>query len=539
MAYYRNVGNGQFTRVRGNALDQTYERDLTGIVSIPRENGATVLVGQSNYERLPDDPEQPSRILVFDATAGGLSLENELTFGSGAVGPLALADVNSNGRLDLFAGGRHLPGHYPASASSRLYLNEGDSFRRAASRSRAFEDLGLIAGAVFADVDRDGATDLLLSTEWGPIRYFQNRGNGYFEERTQEIGLADYTGFWRGIDVGDFNGDGQVDVVAANWGWNSKYGSPPGGPKNAESPQLEHPLRLYYGDFTQDGSTEPIEAHYHTERDEYVPYWGFSKIGREMSYVRRRIQSFERYSQSSISEIVGERRFERARQKEASTLSHMVFLSAGAGDNLRFEGRALPWWSQLSAGFAPSVADLDGDGAQDILLSQNFFATEVETPRQDGGRALWLDGDGTGEFKPVKGHESGLEVYGEQRAAALGDMNADGRVDAVVAQNGTQTKFFHNVGAAPGLRVRLAGRDGNRRGVGATVRLAYEDGTEGPITVIRAGSSYWSQHARTPVFGTGERSVAEVQVRWPDGSRTETSVEAEVRSVTVAHPDRE
>jgi hypothetical protein len=118
-------------------------------------------------------------------------------------------------------------------------------------------------------------------------------------------------------------------------------------------------------------------------------------------------------------------------------------------------------------------------------------------------------------------------------------MNADGRIDAVVAQNGTQTKFFHNVGAAPGLRVRLAGRDRNRRGVGATVRLAYEDGTEGPITVIRAGSSYWSQHARTPVLGTGERSVAEVQVRWPDGSRTETSVEAEARSVTVAHPDRE
>ena len=537
MAYYRNEGNGQFTRVRGNALDQTYERDLTGIVSIPTEGGATVLVGQSNYERLPDDPERPSRILVFDATAEGLSLEDELTFGTGAVGPLALADVNGNGHLDLFAGGRHVPGHYPASTSSKLYLNEGGRFRRAASRSRAFEDLGLVTGAVFADVDRDGATDLFLSSEWGPIRYFQNRNNGYFEERTQEMGLADYTGFWRGIDVGDFNGDGEVDVAAANWGWNSKYGSPPGAPKNAESPQLEHPLRLYYGDFTRDGSTEPIETHYHTGRDEYVPYWGFSKIGREMSYVRRRIQSFERYSQSSISEIVGERRFEQARQKEASTLSHMVFLSDGAGDDRRFEGRALPWWSQLSAGFSPSVADVDGDGAQDILMSQNFFATEVETPRQDGGRALWLDGDGTGEFTPVKGHESGLEVYGEQRAAALGDMDMDGRIDAVVSQNGTQTRLFHNVGAAPGLRVRLEGRDENLRGVGATVRLMYEDGTRGPSTVIRAGSSYWSQHSRTPVLGVGERSVAEVQVRWPDGTRSETPVDAGARSVTVTHPE--
>jgi hypothetical protein len=539
MAYYRNEGDGQFTRVRGNALDRTYERDLTGIVSIPNEDGATVLVGQSNYERLPDDPEQPSRILVFDASAEGLSLRNKLTFGDGAVGPLALADVDGNGRLDLFAGGRHVPGHYPASASSKLYLNKGGTFQRDASRSRPFENLGLITGAVFADVNRDGAIDLLLSSEWGPIHYFQNRGDGHFKERTREMGLADYTGFWRGIDVGDFNGDGRVDVVAANWGWNSKYGSPPGAPTNAESPQLAHPLRLYYGDFTLDRSTEAIETHYHAGRDEYVPYWGFSKIGREMSYVRRRIQSFKRYSQLSISEIIGKRRFERARQKEASTLSHMVFLSGGAGDDLRFEGQALPWWSQLSAGFAPSVADLDGDGAQDILLSQNFFATEVETPRQDGGRALWLDGDGTGEFTPVKGHESGLIVYGEQRAAALGDMDADGRIDAVVAQNGTQTKLFHNVGATPGLRVRLKGRTGNRRGVGATVRLTYEDGTHGPSTVVRAGSSYWSQHSRTPVLGAGERSVAKVHVRWPGGTRSETSVEAGTRSVTVTHPDRE
>lgn len=538
LAYYRNEGGGQFSRMQGDVLGQAFERDVTGMVTIPRQNGATVLVGHSNYERDPDDPETPSRILVFEADNGGLEKREELTFGDAAVGPLALADVNGDGRLDLFAGGRHLPGQYPVSVSSKLFINQGDTFRRDRSRSRVFEDLGLVTGAVFAEVNGDDAMDLFVATEWGPIHYFENRGNGHFVDRTEEIGLAEYTGFWRGIDVGDFNADGRVDVVAANWGWNSRYGQPPGAPRSPESPRLAHPIRIYYGDFTGNGAVEPIEAHYLPSREEFVPYWGFSEIGEAMPYVRRHIQSFEGYSKASLQDIIGEKRGERANTKEVSTLSHMVFLKRDAGGDPEYEGRALPWWSQLSAGFAPSVADVNGDGAHDIILSQNFFATEVKTPRQDGGRALWLKGEGTGQFTPVKGHQSGLLVYGEQRAAALGDMTQDGRVDVVVAQNGTETKLFRNVGATPGIRVHLEGRQDNLRGVGGTVRVEYEDGTMGPNTVIRAGSSYWSQHAFTSVLGTGDRTATTVHVRWPDGSRSERSVSPGRRSITVSHPDR-
>jgi hypothetical protein len=538
LAFYRNEGNGRFSRIRGNVLDQTYDRDLAGIVAIPKENGAKVIVGQSGYDRLPDEPKRQSRILVFDADANGLERTQTLEFGEGAVGPLAVADVNGDGRLDLFAGGRHIPGKYPASVSSVLFLNEGGTFQRASSRSRVFEDLGLITGAVFADINRDGAIDLLLASEWGPIHYFRNRGNGYFQNRTEEIGLSTYTGLWRGIDVGDFNGDGKIDVVAANWGWNSRYGHPPGAPRDADTPRLKHPLRIYYGDFTRNGIFESIEGHYLPDKEAYVPYFGFSKIRDAMPYVRRRIQSFRQYSTMSIPDIIGARRSRLARTKEASTLSHMVFLNQGTGENRQFEGKALPWWSQMSAGFAPSVGDVDGDGAQDIILSQNFFATEVKTPRQDGGRALWLDGNGDGGFESVRGHESGLIVYGEQRAASLGDMDEDGRIDVVVAQNGAETKLFRNIGATPGIRVRLEGPPGNLRGIGSAVRLRFEEKAVGPATVVRAGSSYWSQHALTPVLGAGDRSVSAVQVQWPGGEQSRAEVNSETRSVTITHPSR-
>jgi hypothetical protein len=533
LAYFQNEGEGDFTRVQGGDLDQSYERDLTGIVGFPTDEGATVLVGKSNYERQPDDPADPSEILVFEADASGMRLVDRLTFGSDAVGPLALADIDGDGDLDLFAGGRHVPGRYPESASSALFLNQGGEFRRDNSRSRRFQDVGLVSGATFADIERNGRPDLVLATAWGPVRYFRNRGNGRYVERTEEVGLDAFTGLWNGVSIGDFNEDGRLDLVATNWGWNSRYGQPPGAPEGIDTPMLEHPLRVYYADFDRNGSMDVIEAHYHSEREEYVPYPGLSTMGEALPYLRRRVSSFEQYAQASLPEILGKRRFELADTKEAATVSHMVFLNQGSGDGVQFEGRALPWWSQLTAGFSPGVADLTGDGHQDLLLSQNFFATEVSIPRQDGGRALVLRGDGTGNFTPVKGHHSGVIAYGEQRAAPLADVDGDGRVDVLVTQNGAQTRLFRNVEATPGVEVRLEGEEDNRRGVGATVRFRYEDGELGPATVVSAGTGYWSQHSLTPVLGHGERAVEAVEVTWPDGTTTETPVDTDASSVTV------
>jgi hypothetical protein len=73
----------------------------------------------------------------------------------------------------------------------------------------------------------------------------------------------------------------------------------------------------------------------------------------------------------------------------------------------------------------------------------------------------------------VAGQASGLRVYGEQRGAALADYDGDGRLDVVVTQNGAATRLFRNVRALPGVRVRLRGPAGNPTGVGASVQPVY------------------------------------------------------------------
>jgi hypothetical protein len=161
------------------------------------------------------------------------------------------------------------------------------------------------------------------------------------------------------------------------------------------------------------------------------------------------------------------------------------------------------------------IADADGDGNEDVFLSQNFFAVNADGTRLDAGRGLWLRGDGKGNLAPVPGQESGVKVYGEQRGAAVCDYDGDGRVDLVVTQNGTQTKLYHNEQAKPGLRVRLKGPENNPSGIGAQLRLLYGK-RQGPAREIHAGSGYCSQDSAVQVMAAPE-PVDQIWVRWPGG----------------------
>jgi hypothetical protein len=445
--------------------------------------------------------------------------------------------VDGDGDVDLFAGGRHVPSGYPESASSRIFVNEGDGqFTYSERLSRPFNQVGMVSGIAAGDFDADADQDLVLAMEWGPLAYFENQGRGQFADRTDERGLSSYTGFWNGVAAGDFDGDGRLDLVGTNWGWNSKYGRPPGRLADIDTPMLPHPLRVYYADFDRNGIMDVVETKYYEERSAYLPLENLSSIAVALPYVRQRMRSFDQFAQSSLDEIFGAQRMQAAAQKEAATLSTMVFLNRDGGGDVQFDGHNLPVEAQYTPAFAPTVGDFDGDGNEDVVLSQNFFAVEIETPRQDAGRALLLRGRGDGAFEPVPGQESGLKVYGEQRAAPASDIDGDGRTDVVVTQNGAATKLFRNASAAPGLRVQLDGPISNPRGIGATVRLRFADGSTGPARVMAAGSGYWSQSSLTAVMGRGERNVTTVHVQWPDGTESSADVAADATTITASHP---
>jgi len=457
---------GTFHEIKSDITDY----DQTGVVIYKSYQGPEILVGHSNFE---SSEKEASFIQGYRLKGDTLIPTRRIETNFSSLGALSMGDIDSDGDLDLFAGGRTIPGRYPEAASSILFINDENSFRPDIESRDLFEDIGLVTGALFTDIDSDNDPDLLLAMEWGPVTLFENF-NGQFKNVTSQYGLDNYVGWWNGVTTGDFNEDGKLDIVATNWGLNTKYHA-----------NDEHPLTLYYDDFDRNGTLDIVEGHWDKDMGMIVPERGLSCLSTGIPYVKTRKPTYADFGDAGLQSILGHR-LKDANKLEVKTLEHSLFLS-DKNEN-KFQRFDLPVEAQLSPSFTATVTDMDGDGHEDLFLSQNFFSYQIETSRSDAGRGLWLRGDGTGNLTPVPGHESGVLVYGEQRGAAVADYDGDGRVDLIVTQNGAKTKLYRNVTAKPGMTIK------NSQG---QFRVKYANGSFGPMREINTGSGYWSQNGNS------------------------------------------
>ncbi len=526
LSVFRNDGEGGFAPWDSPALRPPITRDQTGVLGWRNPAGhPVVLVGSANYE---DGLASGPIVRQFNLSTG--TIDDSLPPAQASTGPLALADVDADGDLDLFVGGRVLPGRYPVAASSRLFRSDGGRFVSDAEASRLFANVGLVSGAVFSDLDGDGFPELVLACEWGPLRVFRNDHGRWLPwnppvrlpnasaSATSSIPLDQLTGWWNGVTTGDLDADGRPDIIASNWGLNTQYRA------NTERPRL-----LYYGDLANRGTVDLIEAYYSPGMNQEVPERDLNPVSRAFPWIRERIPSHKAYGEAGLPAIFGEP-LKQARRLSANTLASMLFLNRGT----HFESVPLPDEAQLSPAFAVCVADFDGDGHEDVFLSQNFFATQPDASRSDAGRGLWLRGDGRGGLSAVPGQHSGIRVYGEQRGAAVCDFDMDGRADLAVSQNGARTVLYRNVRGQPGLRVRLAGPSTNPDGVGAAVWLT-DGARRGPQRELRAGSGYWSADSPVQVM-TFAGAATQIEVRWPGGKQVAAKLPAGAREIVV-HQD--
>ncbi|MBT3843426.1 MAG: CRTAC1 family protein, partial [Verrucomicrobia bacterium] len=483
---YSVAAEGRLAKLAEPAFDRPLAGDALGLGAL----GQGLLVAVSAH----DSPTPTaSSLQLFRPGAAKPKVIKLPSANHSDAGSIAVADMDGDGHPDVFVAGHGIPGKFPQPASSWLLRGGPGGVKLDAEQSAVFANIGLVTAAVFVNLDDDILPELALATEWGPIRIFKNSG-GKFTNATKAWGLDSQPGIWQTLAVGDFDTDGRFDLLAGNWGLNSPY-------KHGEKrvPYLVH------SDIGGDGFYDALEARFDVASQRLLPRHQLVTLELLFPFLREKFSTHRGYAAATLQQIFAGQ-LAGAKLLKASHLASVLLLNRAG----TFEARPLPVEAQLTPVNGATVADFDGDGNEDVFLSQNFFAVRVEDYRMDAGEGMLLLGDGAGGFASVFGHRSGIKIFGEQRGCAVGDLNDDGRPDLLIAQSKGRPKLYLNALGQPGLRVR-----GSQ---GAVLRPVYDDGTKGAARLVSSSSGRYSRNSDTQILGAAGR-IRSVEVTWPNGMK--------------------
>nr|WP_237702431.1 FG-GAP-like repeat-containing protein [Opitutus terrae] len=445
-----------------------------------------------------------------------------------SAGAAAAADFDRDGRLDVFIGGRVIPGHYPLAPQSALLANHSTGgevrFENVTDAlAPGLREIGMVSSALWSDVDGDGWIDLLVALEWGGVRFWRNDQGRRFEDRSVEAGFAAAgTGWWTSLAAADFNGDGRLDYAAGNVGLNTQYQA-----------SLQQPALIFFGRFADRAEPQLVEAYY--EGDRLYPRRVRKELGAQTPTLLRRIPKQDLYARATLDQILGEDRLATAQRFAATELRSGVFLSQPDG---RFVFSPLPRLAQIAPLQGMAAGDFDGDGKADLYGVQNSYAPVPLVGHFDGGVSQLLRGDGRGGFTLVPPAESRLLVPGDAKALVTLDLNEDGWPDFLISRNNDTALAFRNPGVVgrKSLRVALRGAAGNPDAIGARVVLELADGSN-QTTEIQAGAGYSSQSSAACFFGyPATNPPRRIHIRWPSGRTTEHAVRDVSATLTIEAP---
>jgi enediyne biosynthesis protein E4 len=323
-------------------------------------------------------------------------------------------DVDGDGDVDLFVGGRFLPSQYGAAVSSYILRNDGAGHFEGIMNQVAPEmkDIGMVCDAIWADVDGDKDADLVVVGEWHPLSIFIN-SDGKFTKKT----LPNSAGFWNCIEAADVNGDGLVDFVVGNHGLNSRFRA-----------DEKYPLSMVVQDFDDNGTGEPIISQFNG--DKAYPMVLRNDLVQQMPILKKKYLYFNNYAGKTIADIFPKNKLETARKYEVTELRSSILLNKDGGN---FDLRPLPNEAQLAPVYAIAITDFDKDGKPDLVLGGNLSRAKPEVGTYMATYGTILRGVGDGNFSAWQG--SGFKVAGEIRDLKVVKMGAENWLLAAVNNN--------------------------------------------------------------------------------------------------------
>jgi enediyne biosynthesis protein E4 len=428
---------------------------------------------------------------------------------------VAVGDYDNDGRPDLYVANVN---------GNRLFHNNGDGTFTDVSRKAGVTG-GAYAGkkmwsvaAAWVDYNNDGLLDLFVSNycQWdasnapdckangqnvycGPRHYkplpntlFRNNGDGTFTDVSAETGIAEHLGRGMGVAIADYDGDGFMDIFVAN---------------------DDAPFQLFHNLGGKRFEEVAIDAGV-----------AFPENGNVISGMG--VDFRDLFNKGTPSLWV------TAIEKE----TFPIFANLGRGqfeDKTTAAGMAMHTYEM--SGWSNAIVDLDNDGWKDLLVARSNVQDNIATysPRQYQEPTTAFRNLGNGKFQSVFSSPGAAH-----RGLAVGDLDNDGRMDAVVSVLNGPAKVLRNTTANANhwILLKLTGTKSNRMGIGAKVRLTAADGSVQYNHVSTSTGYACSSDSRVHFGLAGARVAREIEITWPSGTRQVLRDVAGDRVVAVTEP---
>ncbi|PZX61260.1 VCBS repeat protein [Algoriphagus ratkowskyi] len=356
-----------------------------------------LFVGSGGYhDYLGSDESLQDRLYLNDG-AGKMTLQANFPAYKFSTGTAQAFDVDGDGKLDLFVGARMIPGRYPMIPESKVLINDGKGNFSDQSKTYLPNEgkLGLITSSELMDLNSDGKLDLILAGEYMSITALINTGDALIDQSDSYFGST-LSGWWNTLSKADLDGDGDMDLIAGNFGLNSQFEA-----------NENKTLRLYSADFDQNGSIDPILECF--VGDSMYPYASRDELLDQMASMRSKFTDYASYSKAKMSDLFTTKELENAQVLEANTLESIALIYNGNN----FTVKPLPRLAQSFPIFSILPIDLNKDGNMDLIMGGNQSYARIRIGLMDAGLGLVLIGDGSGNFTPLSPAEAGLAIKGD------------------------------------------------------------------------------------------------------------------------------
>lgn len=402
-AMFVQTVNGDFSAQRGPWEEDRIFEDAGSLLFDADGDGDLDLYVVSGGNEFPlDSPHYMDRLYLNNGKGNFTRTLHALPEISSSGSCVQSIDFDKDGDLDLFVGGRHVPGKYPYPANSQILENLSTNsrvlFEDVTDRvAPGLLEVGMVTDVFCTDLDNNGWEDLVVVGEWMPVCILRNM-EGKFEHSSIEGSSA----WWFCVEGADFDQDGDMDLVAGNLGLNIRYRADPGST-----------FDVYADDFDRDGKSDIVLTY--LQDGKRYPLRGKSCFVSQNPGIDLKFPTYEAFGKATVSDIYTKKALKSSLHLQAESFASSYLENDGTGN---FTLRKLPNEAQLSSINDMLIEDFDGDGKLDILAAGNLYPVEIVTPRNDGGCGVFLKGNGSGGFEYLPVRNSGFFAPGEVKSLA-------------------------------------------------------------------------------------------------------------------------